>query len=310
MSGQPVSSSTAMAVADNCSSKVFSSSLTDVEVRPFSRTRPFASFGRWVETIRVVRPGTESVLIRWLARRRGAASSYEQLWDACQAANPACFNEYRIARLRRPSFFLPAGEVVFKVMENPTQIPDSPPLGVQMRHMEALDAFPRATFYYLRPVFTADPTARMYTADDLRREAASDCENIVAATRVHGWAIRTADWSRRRLIDAARLALRGATRLLDGIEYVLAPVQRRRLMRMARTADALERRTDLAELADRADHLGLDREAHEFRRAALRLQATFDFDPLLVFEVKSRPGQLWFESHWYVGQDGRTYVHY
>lgn len=311
MAAQLVSSSSALVSNDHVADKaVGPSPLSDDFVKPCSRTRAFALFGRWGETIRVVRAGAEPILIRWLALRRGEAACYEDLWESCRAANPTCFLEYRIARLRGPSFFLPAGEVVFQVLENPTQIPDQPPLGVLMRHMEAMDAFPTATFYYLRPVFTVDPYPRMYTAVDLRQEAATDRENIIAATRVHGWAIRSAAWTRRRVTDAARLGLRGVTSVLNGINYLTLPVQRRHLMRMARSAESLKWQSDLEGLAARADHLGLEKEAREFRQAALRLQATFAFDPILCFEVKSRPGRLWFEAHWYLGQDGRTYVHF
>jgi hypothetical protein len=212
--------------------------------------------------------------------------------------------------MRRPSFFLPAGEVVFKVLTNPTQIPDSPPLGVWLRHTEALDAFPYATYHYLRPVFTADPFPRLYTAADLRREAQTDRQNIIEATRVHGWAIRARARARRAAVAAASFGLRAATRAMDTLYLMSVPIERRMLARLASRSEQLRERDDLAGLAQRADELGLVREAQEFRRAALRLQATFDFDPILCFEVNSRPGQLWFEAHWYRGQDGRTYVHY
>ena len=40
------------------------------------------------------------------------------------------------------------------------------------------------------------------------------------------------------------------------------------------------------------------------------LRRRMTIDPVLAFEVAGRPGELWFEAHWFAANDGRTYVHY
>src|SRR5262245_31760045 len=65
----------------------------------------FEKFGEWVETIAVARQGTMWRLARWLAVHRGQASDARQLWRRCQAVNPSWFTSFRIARLRKSSFF-------------------------------------------------------------------------------------------------------------------------------------------------------------------------------------------------------------
>lgn len=117
-------------------------------LHPFFGTEPFARFGQWSAPISIARDGTIPRLARWLALHQNTAADEAALWTECRAANPECFRTYRVVALDQPSFFLPAGEVAFEMFENPTQIPDRPPQGVMMRHMEALDAFAAATFYF------------------------------------------------------------------------------------------------------------------------------------------------------------------
>jgi hypothetical protein len=48
----------------------------------------------------------------------------------------------------------------------------------------------------------------------------------------------------------------------------------------------------------------------EFRRSLVELRNHLAIDPILCFERPSQPGVLWFEAHWYIGIDGKTYVHF
>jgi hypothetical protein len=114
---------------------------------------------------------------------------------------------YRVVKLDRPSYFLPAGEVVFDVLANPTQIPEEPPTGVLLRHLEAMDVFPASTFYFLRPVFVAEPTFQLCSADELRREAYFDRLDAMRRARHFGWAYRTHAWLAAKR-DAAKSLVR------------------------------------------------------------------------------------------------------
>lgn len=264
-----------------------------------ARSRPFESFGEWQEEITVARQGTLWRLADWIACNRSAARSRPALWQACQQANPACFKTYSVIRLDRPSFFLPAGEVVFEVTKNPTQIPQSPPQGVMLRHMEAMDAFPGADFYFLEPVFTSEPCLRLYSATELREEASGDLQDVLMLARNYGWLFRTADWAGRqrdRLAEhASRLAVAVEEKLRAATERLLAPPKRA---------------SDLEELARRAEQQGRFDDAVRLRRSLAEIRWHMTIDPLLCFGLPSQPGRLWFEAHWYVGQDSRTYVHY
>ena len=40
------------------------------------------------------------------------------------------------------------------------------------------------------------------------------------------------------------------------------------------------------------------------------MSASGVIDLVLAFELPDRPGELWFEAHWFIGRDARTYVHY
>ena len=48
----------------------------------------------------------------------------------------------------------------------------------------------------------------------------------------------------------------------------------------------------------------------ELRLVYREVQELRRWDPVLCFELKDQPGTLYLESHWFVGHDGKTYVHY
>lgn len=269
-------------------------------------TEPFTRFGRWAPSISVARDGTIPHLARWLALHAPQYLSAAESWDRCRAANPTCFRTYRVVALDAPSFFLPAGEVVFEAIENPTQIPDRPPQGVMLRHMEALDTFAAATFYFLRPVFVTEPTLRLLTADELRREAHFDHFDAIRRARQLGWLYRSQAWLRKKRDAAAFHTLRAVTRFVESLAWEITPAQ-------ARTIDPATRRRLRHELESRlenTEYYGLARESRRLEIALEELRRRITIDPVLAFEVASRPGELWFEAHWFEAAGGRTYVHY
>ena len=166
------------------------------------------------------RPRRHDRTARSLDRARAPADAdATEVWNLCREANRECFRTYRVVTLDRPSYFLPAGEVAFQVIENPTQIPDRPPQGVMLRHMEAMDAFAEATFYFLRPVFVTEPCFRLATVDELRREAYFDQFDAFRCARQFGWAFRTQSWLARKRNAAALFALRSATQLVEALAW-------------------------------------------------------------------------------------------
>ncbi|MGD9634152.1 MAG: hypothetical protein AB7G28_06060 [Pirellulales bacterium] len=276
--------------------------------RPHCGTEPFARFGRWVAPVSVARDGTIPRLARWLALNRRAGDSAAALWDSCRAANPECFRTYRVVTLDEPSFFLPAGDVAFEVIENPTQIPERPPQGVMLRHLEAMDAFASATFYFLRPVFVAEPNLRLCSVAELRREAHFDQFDAFRRSRHLGWAYRSQAWLARQRDAAAVVALRALTRVVEELAWTLAPAIPGNMPLDTATRRRLRRQ--LQHRLDRTESLGLVKESRRLQFALDDLRRRITIDPVLVFEVNSRPGELWFEAHWFAGNDGRTYVHY
>ncbi|TWT33576.1 hypothetical protein KOR34_34080 [Posidoniimonas corsicana] len=263
------------------------------------RARPFADFGSRRQNVTVARPGTLWRLGDWIACHRQPGDSRDATWLACVAANPHCFKTYAVISLARPSFFLPAGEVVFEATVNPTQIPESPPQGVMLRHMEALDAHPEATFYYLEPVFTREPTLRLYPACELRDEAAGDRADAFMLARNYGGLFRARSWARcqrRRLADAAAWA---ADRLEDALLEFTA-----RAFPQPMSLRRLEQRYEVARRTGQLD------EAEKLEKAIRQIRWHVTIDPILCFGLPAEPDRLKFEAHWYIGADGKTYVHY
>ncbi len=274
-------------------------------------TSDFERFGEWGERISVVRDGAIHSMAYWLAthpQRREFAG--EQLWQQCLEENRSLVREYQLVRLDAPSYFLPAGEVVFKVTENPIQLPDNPPQGVMMRHLEAMMAHPVAKFYLLEPVFTSEPYFRLYTPGDLRNEAAGDRRVSEQIARQFGWAHRAANWTRARGRELAGVAVRAAAWTVEQLAREIVPSRPAVRHLQADDLAAILADETLVELARRADRHGLDQDARRLRRAIDELRWRVSIDPVLCFELDDRPGELWFEAHWFTGADGRRYVHY
>ncbi|TWT77515.1 hypothetical protein Pla123a_21760 [Posidoniimonas polymericola] len=261
--------------------------------------RPFSDFGRWVDDVTVARPGTLWRLGDWIARNRRPGQLRSEVWRACRAANPYCFKTYTVIALARRSFFLPAGEVVFEATENPTQIPQSPPQGVMLRHLEALDAHPEATFYYLEPVFASEPTMRLYPADELRAEAAGDQQDAFMLARNYGAFFRARAWAGEQQSRCGAALAAAAERAEDALLNFAAWLlpQPASLRRLEASYSVAVRQ-------------GQQAEAERLQRAIRRVRWHMTFDPILCFELPGEPGRLRFEAHWYVGTDNKTYVHY
>ncbi len=286
------------------------SALSDAFAKTFTSAEPFTKFGEWGETIAVARRGYGLRLARWLALNRARGESWDNAWRRCREENPVWFRSHRIVRMLRPSFFLPAGEVVFEVTERFTQVPDNPPRGVLLRHLEAMTAAPGATFYFLRPTFTTVPYFRLYTAQDLREDAEIDRGDAVFAARLYGWAFRAAEASRRAAVAGGRLALRGSIAAVNAAAALIRRLNRsggldlRDRLDTHVFAELLETELTGSTITETGT------QADELRRAIAELRFYASIDPVLCFETPDRPGELWFEAHWYEGQSGRTYVHY
>jgi hypothetical protein len=279
------------------------------EYLPLAPSQPFERFGCWAPSISVARDGTIGTLARWIAlnQHEPATPSADELWQRCQDANPDCFRTYQVVKLDRPSYFLPAGEVVFEVLENPTQIPEQPPTGVMLRHLEAMDAFPAATFYFLRPVFVSEPTFQLCTPDELRREACFDRLDTLWRARYFGWAYRTQAWLAAKRDAAKLLTLRALTRTVEALTWDLPSLP------SGDRADPQTRRPFRRQYTYRPEptqSLGLIAERRRLEFALIELRRRMAVDPVLAFELPDRPGELWFEAHWFIGRDARTYVHY
>ncbi|QDU56051.1 hypothetical protein [Aeoliella mucimassa] len=277
----------------------------------FSTTPGFERFGRWGERITVIRDGGLAPMAYAMANHpQRAELSDKQLWQDCCQTRRELTCEYQVVELDAPSFFLPAGESVFKVIENPIQLPDNPPQGVMMRHLEAMTAHPLAKFYLLEPVFTPDDGYRLLTADELREEAHGDRQDSQRLAKCLGWAYRSLAWSQARRRDLAALAMRTAANTAELLAKHLAPVTEPRRSRREGRFGRVVPRDVVGDWIDTEHGFGLTRDARRFRRAMQELQWRVSFDPILCFELPEEPGELWFEAHWYTGADGRRYVHY
>lgn len=289
---------------------------TPLELRPVAEpaATQFERFGAWGDRISVVRDGA----VREVARHQATADNRsstdsETLWQACQTELPLAFRDYQIVVLDAPSFFLPAGEVVFKVTENPMQLPDNPPQGVMMRHLEAMNAHPLAKFYLLEPVFTSEPYFRLYTADDLREEAAGDRQVVGQMVRHFGWWYRTVERCKTASRRLASLAMRSMAAFAESLAKQFVPRSRATLSRseLARLLrDGEQTGEILSTWARSSETRTLDDDRRRLQRAIDELRWRASIDPVLCFELPERPGELWFESHWFTGADGRRYVHY
>jgi hypothetical protein len=85
---------------------------------------------------------------------------------------------------------------------------------------------------------------------------------------------------------------------------------RARSRRQAEEFHRLRGRAAIDELIARMSGSNLDDDMAAFRRAVVDLRMRLVIDPILCFELPERPGELWFESHWFEGQDGKLYVAY
>ncbi|MGI9457615.1 MAG: hypothetical protein ACR2NU_13710, partial [Aeoliella sp.] len=177
--------------------------------------------------------------------------------------------------------------------------------------LEAMNAFPLAQFYLLEPVFTLEPYLGLYTAADLREEAQGDRRVAEQIARQFGWAHRLADWSQARAQELYGVAIRAAAWTIELLATEIVPSRHVHPRPHVRgdLAGLLANDT-LVELTRRAESGGSIKDMRRLRRAIEELQWRTTIDPVLCFELPDQPGALWFESHWFVGADGRRYVHY
>lgn len=233
--------------------------------------RPFTQFGVWGETVDIAYSAVTFRLVNWVAQHRHVHRDYDELWDACKLANEACFQSLQTVKLSRPSWFLPADEVVFQVIKDPTVIPDNPPKGVLLRHTEALDVFAEhADFYFLRPTFESD-TMRVFTGSAAREHAEEDKSDILFMAKLYGPMLRGVATA-GRVVEAGlqftkAAVIAGGRGLLAMERRISDHVERRRIRREANGIVSGIHPETLHALTLRALELDLYREADIFRDA-------------------------------------------
>lgn len=254
------------------------SQLSPVRARDFLGVRPFHQFGNWSPPQRIAYSGATFRLVNWIAQNRRTTANYDDLWTMCQLANPDCFQQLDIIHLSRPSWFLPKGDVVFQVIKDPTNIPDNPPKGVLLRHMEALDYFgTRADFYFLRPTFAAD-TMEVFTGEAAREHAEEDKSDILFMAKLYGPVLRGAATTKQvasLAASAAKFAVRQGFRGLMSLERSISDqIERRRIQREAQRIPTGMHPDAIRALMLRSLELDLFREADLFRQALRSWEGT------------------------------------
>ena len=127
----------------------------------------------------------------------------------------------------------------------------------------------------------------------LREEAKDDRDYAMFLMKLFGWPFRRANWCRHRVRDAARLALICGTSMVRQLNRGFDRLQR-------------IRPRFLPPISTSSDPTATE----ELRRNLAELRNHLAIDPVLCFERESHPGVLWFEAHWYIGIDGKTYIHF
>ena len=272
------------------------------DLSPCVPTPEFGRLGVWGEKIRVAKPGAMISIVHWLAINRQRGESHHALWQRCLADRSDLFTDFQTVSLDKPSFFLPAEDVTFTVARNPSQIPDNPPRGVLLRHWEAMEQYPRATHFYLEPIFTLRPELALYTGDLAREDAAWDERDAIFAARLYGPILRVAQWScemGRFLTDAGKRTYDHATRIADQVWH---RVQTRRLRRRALRYLPPDRARQLSD-----EELWFEEKRR--RKLQQEIEHWRKIDPILCFSLPDVPHELRFTAHWFHGTDGRTYMH-
>ena len=139
----------------------------------------------------------------------------------------------------------------------------------------ALEQFPEVSVDYRADLWTDDRDYAMFL------------------TKLFGWSFRGANWYRHRLRDAARLALICGTSMVRQLNRGLNRLQRHR----PRFLPTISTSSDPTATED-------------FHRSLMELRNHWAIDPVLCFERQSHPGVLWIEAHWYIGIDGKKYIHF
>ncbi|MEM7317333.1 MAG: hypothetical protein AAF497_29765 [Planctomycetota bacterium] len=258
-----------------------SESTNAVTVPRFLGIEPFARFGTWSDPIPMPYPHTTLQLVSWMARHQPGIRDEDALWEQCIISNRNCFQSLQPVNLCRPSWFIPAGETVFEVIKNPTNIPDNPPQGVILRHLEAMNVFGmRADYFFLRPTFVKD-TGELFTGALARESAEEHKGRMISLTKTFGGALRKSDVARRLATRSFVSAKAAANRGLDKFRQVgvwMYEQSERRRIRIAAAEPSRLMVPTVRTLMERAIELGMIEEADAFRRS-LR---NFDTDELLV----------------------------
>ncbi|MFN8391760.1 MAG: hypothetical protein U0136_15835 [Bdellovibrionota bacterium] len=254
----------------------------------------FGAFGKWcTPDIGLTGPTNYPVLARWIAVHAHRYADESAQWQACCAAFPKGFTTFRGMSLFDASLHLPCGQSVFQYLEEPTQIPDSPPMVVRERLVKAILENRTSRIYCLEPVFDVAPDKDpvLLTVPMLLAQARAEREAVFElaerfgyyyrlsdrVTRVaRGVIVRAQNWLERKALEAELARIGTGVRELTSYHY----------------DDEVRR---LRNLQERAKAVEMTEVGEEFAAAVLRLRK---IDPILTFV---RPGETIhrFIGHWY-----------
>ena len=254
-------------------------------------------FGEWGTPNRWKLPNGafRTAIARWLALHGAGSTISDADWQRCQAALPGAFKEYRTLRLFARSFFLPPGEAVFEVLENPIAFPEAPPDQILRNFLRGISLYPSAPFFYFEPVVkiegrTMTPLLRPGLEAEIRTEQSA----VQQLLNDRGWRFRAEHQAQRAAKVVGDLSLTAISVLLSGgitaARALFTSTERLRLEMKALEPSTLQTEAELRELLLDAERLNMQRAAETF---ASRLRK---FDPIITFEVD---GVHRLAGHWF-----------
>lgn len=270
-----------------------------------TEVRPLEEFGEWGKPSRwsIPDPAFRTSIARWLALHGAGSAISPTEWQQCRAAIPGAFKQYRTLQLQARSFFLPRGEAVFEVLENPVSFPETPPEPILSNFLRGIKLYRDAPFYYLEPVVKIEgrrmtPLLRAELEAEIHLEESA----VQRLLDERGWRFRVEHQAKRLAQVAGELTLTSVAVLLSGgitmARSLFTSAERLRLEMKALEPATLQSEAELRALLEEANRLDMRRAAETFS-ARLR-----KFDPIITFEVE---GVHRLAGHWfYLKHEGQT----
>ena len=283
--------------------RVRSSRLTVEGVEP--RSSALEEFGEWGSKSHWSLPRGEFrvAIARWMALNGVGSTINDNEWARCRAALPGAFKAYRTFRLYTRSFFLPAAEAVFEVLENPVSFPETPPDPILKNFLRGISLYRDAKFFYLEPVVKIEgrkmtPLLRPGLEEEIRVQ--QDAVQLLLNER--GWRFRTEERAARLATTVGNLSLELTALLISGgmtmVKALFTSSEKLRLEMKALEPEMLQGEAELRQLLADAHRLTMTGTAEVFHS---RLRK---FDPIITFEVN---GVHLLAGHWFhLTHDGKT----